>query len=348
MRVRVGLAAVLVIATVLAGAVPAPAAAADPAGSQDALAPQFDEVDADEVRMDVAVRENGDAEWTLEFWIRLDDEESEAAFESLRSDVENDSEGHVGEFAGRMEETVAAASEATGREMSADEFAVETERQSVPREYGVVRYTFVWRGFAAVEGDELRVGDAVEGIYLDDGTRLLIAWPEGYELDAVAPDPDDRRERAVIWRGGRTDFVAGEPRVVVSPAGPGLALVAAATLVGAVGVAAVYWYRTHERRAPLATRTDDDDRGDDRGGRAEPPAGEEPATDLLSNEEQVLRLVEERGGRMKQQEVVSELGWTDAKTSKVVTGLREAGKLESFRLGRENVLSLPDEDESDE
>ncbi|MFC7232041.1 helix-turn-helix transcriptional regulator [Saliphagus sp. GCM10025308] len=64
--------------------------------------------------------------------------------------------------------------------------------------------------------------------------------------------------------------------------------------------------------------------------------------ELLSNEEQVINLLESRGGRMKQQSVVEELDWTDAKTSKVVTGLREEGKLESFRLGRENVLSLPE------
>jgi hypothetical protein len=48
---------------------------------------------------------------------------------------------------------------------------------------------------------------------------------------------------------------------------------------------------------------------------------------------------------MKQQAVVEELDWTDAKTSKVVSALRDAGELESFRLGRENVLSLPDADD---
>jgi len=94
-----------------------------------------------------------------------------------------------------MDETVGAASNATGREMSADGFTVTTERQSLAREYGVVRYTFRWDGFAAVDGDELCAGDAVEGIYLDDGTRLLLEWPDGYERTSVAPDPDDERAR---------------------------------------------------------------------------------------------------------------------------------------------------------
>ena len=50
---------------------------------------------------------------------------------------------------------------------------------------------------------------------------------------------------------------------------------------------------------------------------------------------------------MKQQAVAEELGWTDAKTSQVTKGLREEGDLDGFRLGRENVLSLPESDDTD-
>lgn len=70
-----------------------------------------------------------------------------------------------------------------------------------------------------------------------------------------------------------------------------------------------------------------------------------PPPELLSNEERVMRLLEQRGGRIKQQEVVSELEWTEAKTSQVVTSLREDDEIDVFRVGRENVLALPDEDE---
>ncbi|MFC6772299.1 helix-turn-helix transcriptional regulator, partial [Halorubrum pallidum] len=83
-------------------------------------------------------------------------------------------------------------------------------------------------------------------------------------------------------------------------------------------------------------RESDDSSGSD-GAADAPPVDEE----LLSNEEQVLRLLEANGGRMKQKQVVEELDWTAAKTSQVVTGLRDADDLDGFRLGRENVLSLP-------
>ena len=68
----------------------------------------------------------------------------------------------------------------------------------------------------------------------------------------------------------------------------------------------------------------------------------ETPPELLSNEERVLQLLEQRGGRIKQQDVVSELDWTEAKTSQVVGDLREDDEIEVFRIGRENVLSLPD------
>jgi hypothetical protein len=73
--------------------------------------------------------------------------------------------------------------------------------------------------------------------------------------------------------------------------------------------------------------------------------GDGSPDELLSNEERVVRLLEEHGGRLKQQAVVAELDWTEAKTSQVVSDLRETGDVESFRLGRENVLSLPDAEE---
>jgi hypothetical protein len=75
-------------------------------------------------------------------------------------------------------------------------------------------------------------------------------------------------------------------------------------------------------------------------------SGDEDAIDeeLLSNEERVLRVLEDNGGRAKQQEVVEALDWTEAKTSQVVSGMREEGTIDGFRLGRENVLTLPDED----
>lgn len=349
----------LLIVLVVVGAIgAAPMATAQPEQTDsDSVMGAPEEIDADETRLDISLQSDGSAEWTVEFWVHLNDNESIDAFESISDDIDEDPDPYTAQFAERIDDTVATANDVTEREMSAEEFTVETSRQSLGSEYGVVRYSFHWNGFAATEGAELHAGDAIEGLYLDEETQLLISWPEEYELVSVAPDPDDHRNHAVIWQGSETDFVSGEPRVVVSAGGTGIgtiALGAAALLVASVGAGAVWWYRT---RSSTSNSPDDDapqspppteaSDADDTPTATQTGDELDPRDELLSNEEQVLRLFEEYDGRMKQQTIVDELEWTDAKTSKVVSALREDGKLESFRLGRENVLSLPTDDDDE-
>jgi hypothetical protein len=291
-----------------------------------------------------------------------------------------------------MERTVATAENATGREMGVENVSVSTSTQELGSEYGngygFVTYRFEWTGFAAVDDGSLSVGDALAGLYLDEGTRLVVAWPDQYEAETVAPSADERRESAAVWTGP-LDFAAGEPRVVAAPAGGDLPTSAIAVGAGllAVTVGVAWWRRNGHGNvnvngegvvdagsddaaaggvvtdAGTGTGAVSDDRAAD--GEEAPPAGggaaaegaegtdadgpdadedEEVPLELLSPEERVLRVVRERGGRMKQQEVVSELDWSAARTSQVVGSLRESGELETFRLGRENVLKLPEED----
>jgi uncharacterized membrane protein len=86
-----------------------------------------------------------------------------------------------------------------------------------------------------------------------------------------------------------------------------------------------------------------------RGTAEEPPSAapddgeEEPDFELLSDEERVEYLLEQRGGRMKQANIVKETGWSDAKVSQLLSAMAEQGRVEKLRLGRENLISLPDE-----
>ena len=68
----------------------------------------------------------------------------------------------------------------------------------------------------------------------------------------------------------------------------------------------------------------------------------EPDPSLLSDEERVERLLEDSGGRMRQAAIVDETGWSDAKVSQLLSAMAEAGRVEKLRLGRENLISLPD------
>ncbi|USZ67696.1 hypothetical protein NGM10_13290 [Halorussus salilacus] len=293
---------------------------------------QSRDVTPDTIVMRVQVHGNGTATWEVAYRTRLDDGETTDAFESLQSDIETNSTEYSQQFVRRMSGTIDSAEDATGREMAGENFTVDAEVREFPQRYGIVAYTFQWKGFAAVSDDEVRVGDALSGLPLDEKTRLLITWPGDYETTEVRPTPDEERETAAVWNGPM-EFAANEPRIVLSPPGTGtpdlpwgvvLAAVGGLAVVGA-GVAGGWWlYRRRDSEPGEET--------------------DEPPEDLLSNEERVLRLLERRGGRVKQKAIVDELGWTEAKTSQVVGSLREQGKIESFRLGRENVLALAQEE----
>ena len=368
-------------------------------------------IEPDGVLLRADVRADGDARFTAEYRIRLNDENTTVAFESLRDDIEANETAYTSTFADRMRATARAAANATGREMTIQSVSVRATRRNLPQEYGVVTYQFEWTGFAVADANTLEAGDALAGLFLDRQTTFVVGWPDAYATTAVQPTPDERRDDAVVWVGP-TDFADGEPAVSLSTtasetavgggdatagvddgatdeAGGGdgpspLTLLAGAFLL-AVGVAgALLWRRSQgsvdggrgdvtsaSETAPGAggeaaataeadarpygveaaggdtdTDADADAEEDERADTADDERdGEGTAApwedDLLSNEERVLALLDHHDGRMKQQAVAAELDWSDAKTSQVIGKLRDAEEVETFRLGRENVVALP-------
>jgi len=64
---------------------------------------------------------------------------------------------------------------------------------------------------------------------------------------------------------------------------------------------------------------------------------------LLSDEERVLELLDENGGRMKQAAIVDETDWSNAKVSQLLSEMAEDDEIEKLRIGRENLITLPEE-----
>jgi uncharacterized membrane protein len=84
---------------------------------------------------------------------------------------------------------------------------------------------------------------------------------------------------------------------------------------------------------------DADDDGDD--------ADDDIDEALLSDEERVLRLLEGNGGRMKQANIVTETGWSNAKVSQLLSGMHDDDEIQKLRIGRENLIALPEENVAD-
>jgi hypothetical protein len=364
------LSVIVALMSLLALAAVVPSVAASPPDSGSALGATSgaQEIDADSVVLDADVRADGNASWEVRYRFDVDAAERETAFEELRAELENDSSAYLGPFEGRMREAATTAAETTGREMSLSEFTIRTTRESQPQaEFGYITFAFEWTGFADAGPDTIRAGDALDGLVLEAGERLQIRWPSDYEYRSSNPNNATRlEERRIVWRGARA-FESGQPRVTVATAdGPvpetddqggtdgisnGLAIGALGGVVLVAGITGIWWRRRRGQGMDILMSDTAESSGPKGQAGVGPATADDPPPELLSNEERVLQLLENSGGRLKQAEVADRLGWTAAKTSQVVGDLREQEQIESFRLGRENVLTLPDvglADEQDE
>ncbi|WP_435195447.1 helix-turn-helix transcriptional regulator [Natronomonas sp. EA1] len=278
----------------------------------------------------VTLAEDGDATVSIELRFPLATEEERAAFDRYRADVEGNHTAAVAAFEDSARALVSRAERATGREMAVSNVSVETGTVTLPREWGVVTYRFDWAAFAVPEDAALRVEDVLTGYILTDDDALVVLAPTGYVVDVVSPAPDERESGRVVWVGPQ-EFDAGAPALtfVRSDNGPvddpgdgpdtGTTIPFAGIGVGLLalalaGVAAGVYYR--RRSAPA------------------------PASEMLSDGERVLQILEAAGGRVKQQRIVKETGWSETKVSKVTTELESQGRIAKLRIGRENVVDI--------
>jgi len=377
-RVPILLCALLVCSAAL-GAVPA-------AGQQQ----------VDGTHLEVQLQTDGDAAWNVTVRMPIADEREREEFEAFASDFEaGESSFDLG--AGAFERAATEASAASGREMSVtsvqrdSEVLNATESEEPGKQYGVLRLSFTWEGFARVgEDGTIYVDDAfntTDGTWLPGlgpNQSLTIRSPPGY--GGPSTSPIGAEEGDLRWEGPTT-FEPGYFSIVypptstgpTEPAEDGLSTVlvgGAVVLSAAALLLGVYLLFARGRgdaeqgdeqpasdrpsqivEQPDATVGDTSDPteslpagADDTAGAsdADPPTDdEEPDFELLSDEERVEYLLEQNGGRMKQATIVKETGWSNAKVSQLLSSMDEEDRVDKLRIGRENLISLPEEGVSD-
>ena len=332
---------------------------------------------AAETDLHINISANGSAVWSVQYRFQLGGPNETSAFDQLRTDIGENPTQYRTRFEQRMDQALTTAENATDREMTISNVSVRAARNGTA---GVVTYKFVWQSFAATDGTRLDIRNSLAGLSLDNETQLMVSWPTSYEPVTVQPAPTERQANVVIWEG-TTEFTEDEPIVELARSnsmsnttGAGadggsnressgsnlplssIVLIALVAVVVGFGVIWVVRRRQHDDTPLIPTdRAEHSDTHHEiSSGEADttPNGGTQDSTssetndqslELLSNEEQVVEVLRRSGGRAKQQQIVTELGWTDAKTSSVVSRLRDDGTIEGFRLGRENVLRLPDE-----
>jgi len=333
--------------------------------------------------MVVRLRANGDARWAVSTTYTLTTPNETAAYRQLAADFQAGRTSQLGRPA--FEWAIEEARRATGREMTLEDFKRRTANEStVVNGTGRLTLSFTWTDFGRTPDGELHVGDAfntTEGRWLDGlapNQRLVVEPPVGYGVVTADIPP---RGGTLVWEGP-TSFEPGalsavftgeagpattttpppgtdEPSGGLSPVAVGLA---GALVVLALAVAVVVRQREAggdgEGGAAAAEAEPTD--GPDAPPEAAPETEPDPATaeeaaaaedgldeELLSDEERVERLIEANGGRMKQASIVKETGWSNAKVSQLLSAMEEEGRIDKLRIGRENLISFPDEDVTD-
>lgn len=328
---------------------------------------------------DVYLEADGDAGWVVRMTFSLDSEEERDAF---REYAEAFKAGEVvaGPSVEFFRAAAASASEVAGREMR----VVEVSRDStVAGERGTLELSFHWTAFLGQEGSSYVLRDALrtsEGTWLDSlerGQELRIHTPPNHD---IVRSIEARQENESLVITGPETFDPDEFVVAYEPTDPptqsetptpssewGDVATGLLGLLLAVVVLFALW-RWRSTEPILADETGEPGGADatpmdGSGGPAEGSVAEEPEEpeqsteeeetagidpELLSDEERVEQLLEQHGGRMRQADIVSETDWSDAKVSQLLSRMAEEESVEKLRLGRENVISLPDGEDGEE
>jgi hypothetical protein len=314
----------------------------------------------------IEVYANGSTRWTFVYSRPLSNDTAEANFREYARRFRTNETDLYRDFRTRAQALTRRGTNETGRTMSAAAFRRDAYVGGPALNQGIVEMSFLWTGFAETDGDRVIVGDVFEGgLYVAADQRFVVTW--GPELALVEATPEgSATPDSVTWTGGDEgrQFLDERPRVVLTraattttaaattttttvasgnrttappaaPAGSGAfpAVVGMAVLLLGLGIAAADRSGTFD--GAFGGTTTDGGSGD--GGAAAADTADET---LVSDEDRVVGLLEEKGGRMKQVNIVEETEWSKSKVSMLLSEMEEEGTISKLRVGRENIISL--------
>ncbi len=360
-----GLVAVLAVATLA----PLSAGASTQSEPPSPAAGLVQQGEFDSTEFEVTVAENGSARWTFRYFRTLDNESERDDFRAYAEEFRTTESQLFVDFRSRAGELTARGANVTGRDMAATRFAKDASLSGPTDNRGVVEMSFTWTRFGAVDGDRVVVADVFQGgFYISTDQDLVFAAGPGLYVAATDPPPDDSASadgatQSVTYEGEQ-EFNDRKPRVVFAPpsdgnsttatptasgtdtpaggdgdGGLGMAPLVAIGMLLVVGVGAAYLYRSGtlgDGAGPTAGS------GGGTGGSGGAATAGPAVTDeeLLSDEDRVLQLLEEHGGRMKQVDIVEQTDWSKSKVSMLLSDMADDDQISKLRVGRENIVSL--------
>ncbi|MFB6162445.1 MAG: helix-turn-helix transcriptional regulator [Halococcoides sp.] len=285
--------------------------------------------------IEIAFQSDGDARWQITTRLEFRNESDRVAFDRVAKRYET---GAIESKSLSAARTAAdAAAEATGREMAIVDVTRSAERRDGGGEFTV---SFTWKNFARVEDDAIHIGDAFQTddrwlSHLGPNQTLVVDTPPGYGPTDWPYGVENGKSRIEGPHSFESGALSGE---FVGGVGlEGLGWVPAVLVVFGAIVGVGWWlYARGPDRSSESTASP-----------VSPDSDADPDLELLSDEERVEALLDRNGGRMKQAAIVEETGWSNAKVSQLLSEMAEEGRIDKLRIGRENLISAPDEDFED-
>lgn len=345
------LAAVVLVFTatgVAAVAEPHPTPSSSP-DMQTQLVTDGQEFDRQTFRIDVY--KNGSVRWT---YVYRRDLATQTEREQFTSFAEQFNEQENPELYANFEQGARLLTEKgtnqTGRQMNASSFTHEAYVSRLDNS-GIVEMSFLWSNFSKVKGDQIIVGDVFKGgLYIRQNQRVEISWSDELTVKRARPQPDDRSSETITWvaPNNSRQFYDSKPKVVFER-GTGSASGYFATtnpldrpwfvwtsMLLVVGLGVVIALRRDAITLSLPFELDD--RSTETENTEEVPAITE--ADLMTDEDRILSLLRDNGGRMKQVKIVEQTGWSKSKVSMLLSEMDDEELISKLRVGRENIISL--------
>lgn len=294
--------------------------------------------------------ENGSVRWTYVYRRDLTTQSEREQFTSF-AEVFNEQENPelYAHFKQGAQLLTAKGTNQTGRQMNASSFVHDAYVSRLDNS-GIVKMSFLWSNFSEIKGNRVIIGDVFEGgLYIRQNQRVEISWSDELTVANVSPQPDDRSSNTFTWVASNTSrqFYDSKPRVVLktnsgdtsgyattadSLPRSWLAGIAVLVFVG-LGVGLAFRRGVITLRLPF----EQDDRSAEENRSREPAI---PETDLMTDEDRILSLLRDNGGRMKQVKIVEQTGWSKSKVSMILSEMDEEELISKLRVGRENIISL--------
>lgn len=306
----------------------------------------------------IALSPTGEATWTVELKFPLNTPLEVQSFNRLSTDFKSNGPSFISLTP--FNNAVTVASIETERDMELTEISYSS---SMSDDHGSLSLSFIWTNFTNSHANTMDVGDV---FYVESGQawmpillenqELIIEFPPNY----VAQSSSHSIYNGTLHVLGPTKFSPGEPSATLIELPPetptptpkpiflSLTFIIAILLSLSIGL---FWilkrnfnwsissalfsifpnasrYPILRKYAPLPPIVNDT-----------PPR---PMTyaPLVSDEERVLTIVRQHGGRIKQVDIVEKTDWSNAKVSQTLSHLENKGFIDKLRIGRENLISL--------